>query len=427
MQRKDFVDFIPKPENKDVILYDISLQNLIDVNVFEEYNKLYPVFEMKKNQYNELKLKIEEYQKSINNIYLFNKKWDEQDYLEKLQNEKRTYSTLFNEIKKIENNISMLQRNLATVNEKIQIQQSKDAKKMIDKKDSIAKDIEKNKEKLLNLTNYLDTYKFALEQIDEQLKDNEEEFQMIVDVESKLNEGKCSCPFCNRLIRSVGEDSKFYNRLCKNMEKNRSKFEKLTAKKENLQSKIDYYKSEVKEVRTTLNNDIQFQKESNNFYQKKSIEMLKLEGSRDEMLNNISKLETQLKNQSGANSKQRLTLKDNIEKYELSLNNLKKARELKEAFSVEIVQFNNLKMELKDMLTTLEEYIKFISLYFKIMEQKAGEYCGPEYKFKFFKIENYQLHYILEIYYDGTEISQLDPDLKNDIDKYLAEKFSIYS
>jgi hypothetical protein len=37
MNRKQLINFIPKPENKDVIIYDLSLSDLIDKDVFKEY------------------------------------------------------------------------------------------------------------------------------------------------------------------------------------------------------------------------------------------------------------------------------------------------------------------------------------------------------------------------------------------------------
>ena len=427
MERKDFINFIPKPENKDVILYDISLKDLIDVNVLEEYNKLYPIFDSKKTQYIELKAKLEEYKKSINNIYLSNKDWNEEDYLIALKNDKKTYSTLFGEIKKKENSISMIQKNLKSINEKIEIQRIKDNKAIEDRKDNIDKNIAHNKEKLLNLTNYLDIYKFSLNQVEEQLKENEEDFQLLAKMESKLNEGKCRCEMCGHMITSVGEDSFFYNRLCKNIEKNKDRLEKLLAKKEKLETNINYYKTESKKVKDDLNNDLQFKKESYNFYQKKSTEILKLEATRDEMLNNISKLENQLKNDSKVNTKQYLNLKNNIEKYELSLNNLRKVKDMKEGHTQEIEDFTKIKEELKEILSKIELYIKFINIYFKIIEQKANEFCGDKFKFKFFKIENYKLDLILEIYYDNIEISQLDKKTREQVEKYLIEKFSIYS
>ena len=50
MNRKQLINSIPKPENKDVIVYDMSLSDLIDKDVFKEYNELLPIFLMKQEQ-----------------------------------------------------------------------------------------------------------------------------------------------------------------------------------------------------------------------------------------------------------------------------------------------------------------------------------------------------------------------------------------
>ena len=71
MNRKQLINSIPKPENKDIVVYDMSLSDLIDKDVFKEYNELLPVFLIKKEQCNGLELKLKEYQNSIDNIYLF--------------------------------------------------------------------------------------------------------------------------------------------------------------------------------------------------------------------------------------------------------------------------------------------------------------------------------------------------------------------
>ena len=426
MNRDDFIKFIPKPENKDIILYDISLKNLVDINVLEEYNKLYPVFVNKKNRYNELKQKTEEYQKIIDNIYLFKPSWTEEDYLQNLQNAKKTYSTIYGKIKKIKNNISMLQRNLKGINEKIQIQIAKENKKINNDKENIDKDIDNNRDKLFNLKNYLDTYKLSLNEINEQILDNSEGFKLLASMQSKLEEGKCKCEYCGRTIKSVDEDSLFYKRLYNNIEKNKNQLERLLKQKEKINSNISYYESEIQKIKDNLNNCIQFKKESNNLYAKKNIEVLKLEALRDKTINDISSLQKQLENDSDVKSKQYLDLKSNIEKYELSLENLNKIKEIKKQSILEIEEFNNLKKELKDMLDKINQYLKFIDIYFKILEQKANEYCGNEFKFKFHKIEDYKLTQILYINYQDRPYETLDYKTRTEVDKILAEKFSVY-
>lgn len=427
MEREQFIKFIPKPDNKDVILYDISLSDLIDLDVFQEYNKLYPIFINKKERYIFLKKVFEEYQSTINNIYLFKPSWSEEDYLQSLKDYKKNYSIVFGEIKKIENNIKMLQKNLQGINEKINFQTAKEEKQINNKKENINISIDKNKERMLNLKNFLDSYKLSLQNIEDQIIDNEEEFQILADMQSKLKEGKFKCEYCGRTIKSTSEDSLIYKRLTNNIEKNKNKLEKILKQKEKIELNISYYNSELIKVKNDLNNDIAFKKENYNFYKKKSIEILKLEALRDEILNNISSLEKQLKSNPKIKTKQYLDLKDNIKNCELSLINLKKIKEIKEQQKNEIEEFNELKKELKNMLEKLEKYIKFISIYFKIIEQKANEYCGNDFKFKFFKIEeNYKFVPYFNIIYKGINYWELDSKDKKEVDKILIEKFSIY-
>lgn len=427
MNRDDLIKFIPKPENKDVVLYDTSLKDLININVLEEYNKLYPIFINKRNKYNELKTKLDEYKKSIDSIYLFKPSWTEEDYLENLQNSKKTYSIMYGEIKKTENNILMLQKKIKAINEKIEIQTLKENKKINDKKQNIDKDIEHNREKLLNLKNYLNSYKLSLNEIEMQITNNTEEFQMLSTMQSKLEEGKCRCEYCGKMIKSVSEDSYFYKRLYNNIEKNKNQLQKMLKQKQKIESNISYYASEIQKIKDNLNNDIQFKNESNNFYMKKNVEILKLEGLRDEMINNISLLQKQLENDSRLKSKEYLDLKSTIEKYELSLENLNKIKDIKKESIIEIEEFNNLKKELKDMIDKINQYIKFIDIYFKIIEQKANEYCENDFKFKFHKIEDYKLIQILDINYQGKAYETLNYKTRTEVDKILIEKFSIYS
>lgn len=426
MNREDFIKFIPKPENKDVIIYDMSLQNLIDIDVLQEYNKLYPVFISKKEQYINLKAKLEEYNKIIDKVYLFKRNWAEEDYLQALKNDKKTYSILYGDIKKIENNISMLQRNLKGINEKIQIQESKENKKIEDKNDALEKDIEKNKEKLLNHKNFLDSYNLSLKEVNDRIEENQREFDDLCFIEKRLQDEKLVCPCCGSKIKTTNKNSAIFKRTYENIEKNKNKLEKLLEQQNKLELNIAYYEDEIKKIKSDLNNNIQFKKENKNVYQKKSLEVLKLEALKDELLNNIAKYEKELKSNEKTKNAKFIELKSNIEKYELSLNNIKKIRELKEENKNEMKEFTNLRKELKEMLDKLNLYLKFIEIYFKILQQKAEEYCGKDFKFKFARIEEYQLIPILEIYYKGLKYEELNSKDAKEIEKYLIEKFSIY-
>ena len=61
INRKDLINFVPKPKNSDVIIYDITLTDLIDVDVFYEYNKLLPNYLDVKNRHKTLKEKCKRF------------------------------------------------------------------------------------------------------------------------------------------------------------------------------------------------------------------------------------------------------------------------------------------------------------------------------------------------------------------------------
>lgn len=426
MDREQFIKFIPKPENKDVILYDTTLKDLIDIDVLEKYNELYSNFIKKKQEFLNLKEKSEEYQRMIDNIYLYKPSWNEQDYLDALQNDKKTYSTMYNDIKKIENNIEILQKKIKSIDEKIEMQEVKEKRTAEKKEKSIDEDIEKQKEKIANLRENLILYKQTLETINDEILDNENEFEFLSQMLEDLKIGNYKCKYCGSTIKVYSENSLIYKRLYKNTEQNKNELKQLLEKKKKVELNISYYESEILKIKKNLNNDIEFKKEKRNSYNKKSIEVLKLEALRDEMINNMSELKNELESNPRSHSKHFLELKERIDKYELSLDNLKRIKEIKENSNNEIQKINSLREEIKKIIPVLNKYLRFISIYFKIYEQKANEYCGDNIKFKFFKIEEYKLLEIFEITYKGIEYSQLDKKTREEVDKTLIEKFSIY-
>ena len=126
MDREHLINFIPKPSNENVILYDTTLKNLIDIDVFTEYNKLLPVFNFSQQMFLGYKNNIENYEKALNNLFLYQNSWSEEDYLFHLQNEKKTYANLYGPIKKIESNIEILQKKIKMTDEKIEMQITKE-------------------------------------------------------------------------------------------------------------------------------------------------------------------------------------------------------------------------------------------------------------------------------------------------------------
>ena len=425
--REDFIKFIPKPTNNDVILYDISLKELIDLDVYEEYKKLYAEYESKAKEYLALNKKIDEYSKKVNEAYLYKPSWTEKDYLENLQNDKKTYSILYNDIKKLENTIQISQKKIKSINQKIEIQTAKEQKEIANKKENIYIDIQKNREQLESLKVKLGSYKQDLEHINSQIEENQEDFQLLSAMDQELKLGDYKCKYCGSTVKVSSENSLIFKRLYKNVENNKLELEKLLTQKEKINNSISYYENEIKKVKIELNNNLQYTKQNYNFYQKKSVEILKLEALRDEAMNDISNAQKQLRNNPKLNSDRYKELKTRIDKYELSLENLKDLKEINSELAGEIDKYNKLTDELTEIADTLKKYLQFLTIFFKIYEQKANEYCGNNIKFKFFKIEKYKIWEIIEIKYGDTMYADLDKKTKEKVDKIIIEKFSIFS
>lgn len=429
INRKDLINFVPKPKNSDVIIYDITLTDLIDVDVFYEYNKLLPNYLDVKNRYKTLKEKLDQSIKEIDNMYLYNSSWGEKDYLLKLSDAKKVYSKLFGDVKKIENNITSLEKQITVANQKIELQKAKEKNLIENSKKNVDERIEKNNQLLEQYRIKRNYFLDLLKRINKNIKENEEEFSILVDMQSHLQDKTFVCKYCGSKINITTENienSHIYKRLANNIMDNKTELTNLLARQNEIKANKDQYDKEMKRIQAELTNDISLKSQDNVFYTKKSQEILKLEGFRDEMINNIDELKKQLKTKSETNTDKYLSLKKEIERYEISLDNLSKIKQLKFKNSDLITNIDKLKKELLPMHEKIEKYISFISIYFKIYEQKLTEFLGEDYKFNLFSFEDDSLKEILKITYKGLNYSDLSINEMENIDKYIYSKIQTF-
>ena len=254
LSREQLIKFIPKPKNEDVIVYDIELKDFIDKNVIEEYDRDLTLFLDKKEKYDLLKEKIKKVEDFIDNVYLFNPSWKEEDYLIRLRNNKKTYSTLYGKIKKIENNISIMQKKLKVMNEKIKIQEEKENLSIKKKKENIDDEIQKDKNSLLDLKEKISFFNLQMDFLNKSIFENQQEFNYLSKMESQLKDGKYRCEFCGSIIKDCSEDSLAYDRLVKKFMSNKQKAEVLLKRKEGVEKEIAYYEDKISEIKRVYDN-----------------------------------------------------------------------------------------------------------------------------------------------------------------------------
>lgn len=422
MNRENFIKIIPKPNNEDVILYDISLKDLIDIDVPAEYNKLLPIFKEEKKTFLKLKEEINVYKENINQMFLFNPSWSEETYLQKLREDMQTYSILYGNIKRKEDEIKILQKKIETINEQIIIQKSKEEKDNEDRNANIKSKIEENRVNLIKFKDTINVYKNSLKRIEEQIKNVKSDLKILKEAKIQLFRGTYECFCCGKKIKET-EAGKITNKIENNIHKNTEQLNILLEQKEKIKNTLNYYKNELANTKIELRNNTNFKKNYKNLYIKKSVEILKLEASKNECLNKLEEKKQSLTNEPQIKSKKLLELQNRIEKYKVSLENLKKIKSLKGNLAIKIKKYEEKQINLKKTEALIIKYLSFLRIYHKIYEQKASQYAGPDYKIKLFEIKNLDIIKILNIVYKGTEYSELSKRDKTIVDKNLIEKF----
>lgn len=427
MERHDLLNIINKPRNEDVIVYDTELADLIDVDVFKEYYNDYAAFKLKKENFILISNEIKEYEKSMDNIYLYRKDWNEIDYIEMLKKDKQQYSTLYKDIQKIENQLQILEKKYVSTNEQIEIQRSKDIKEIEDKKKNIDEENEKLKQNINDIRLKTNDIEINLSKINKQIDENSKEKEDIIMMINSIDQDAYTCQYCGTKITHASSKKRIYNLLQKNLENNIKENKALENEKNKIEKDLVYFNDELNKYKSNLRNNIEFKKQDYNFYIKKSLTVLKLEAIRDNILKQKNELTKEYNSNSKTNTKQYQELKDRMEKYNLSLENLKKIKEGKEKFKEKYQKYNELKNECIALKSNLDKYVKFISIFYKIYQQKINDYFGQDFNFTFYRFNEYELEEIFEIKYKNIKYSELSFALRKEFDEIYLEKIRYFS
>ena len=116
-----------------------------------------------------------------------------------------------------------------------------------------------------------------------------------------------------------------------------------------------------------------------------------------------------------------------MEKYELSLQNIKKIKEGKEKFQEKYKKYNDFKAECIILKNNLNKYKKFITIFYKIYQQKINDYFGQDFNFNFYRFNDYELEEIFEVKYKGINYNELSSTLRKEFDEIYLEKIKYFS
>lgn len=393
ISREDIFNIIPTPKNEDVIIYDTTLKDLLDTNVLSEYEVICKRIEVEKENYKRLETEIEHYKKVINDSYLYAPDWNEVDYIDVLRKERKNYSTLFEEMKKMQSQLDIMQRKCNSINEQIELQKKKDLKEIEDKKKSIDIDIATKEKDVAKIEKQLEYLSGEASRIIDFIGFVQDQIKMLEGIKGK------------DVSRAIDKCNTKLKRLDVALNKNTVS--------------IQIQKEKLKQSNIQLRNLIQFKQQDFTFYVKKSTRVLELEAQRDQVTNEMIELKQKIENDPITKDKSYQEVVGNIEKFETSLENLKKIKEYKANFSGKLESFKKVKELLSTHLSQRKEYVRFLDIYYKIYEQKANDYFGPDIKFKFHEIIDDQISLTTKITYKGQDLSLLNYQQREELEERL--------
>ena len=317
----------------------------------------------------------------------------------------------------------ILKKKTSAINDKISVQKVKEEKENEEKNININNEIEENKINVRKCKDTVGIYKNAYKRNEGQIKELKSDLKMLEISKQQLFKGDYKCFCCGKKIKEV-EAGKITDRIITNIQKKKQQLQNLSEEKEKIKNTLDYYNEQLSKNKIELQNNLAFRRNYKKIYIKKSVEILKLEAAKNECLEKIAKLNEKLENEPFIKSKKFLELKNRIEKYKVSLENLKQIKNAKAIMAKKINIYEEKEIEFNKVKTLITKYLSFLNIYYKIYEQRASQYAGSDYKIKLFEIKDLDIIEILNITYKGIEYSQLSKNNKEIVDKNLIEKFS---
>lgn len=422
MNRNALLSIIPKINNEDVIVYDISLSPLLNVNVFEKYNELLLEFEKNKNNFIYKNDIYKEYQNKINNSILTEKRWEEQDYIIALKNLEISYSKMFGDIKKLENNLKISENNIEKINEKIKIQQKLDSEEIENEKNEYDETMKKLKNDKIKIEYDIKIIKNDIKYAEKELELCNKEFKLLYKTYKSIEEGKeCVCELCGSNINTQSQYFEIISEKVKNNTDIIKHKEKIVSDKKD---ELKTLQRKIKDIDYEMDRLINIKYNSNLLYTKKSKQILQLEANKRDLIKKKNFFKNELRNNKSINSIKYIELKNKIEDYKNSLQTLKDLKEINENIIPLKKELEELFALCKNNKKQLEMYIKFIKIYYKICESKINTFFGNNFKFIFADFDDIKVIELLKVFYKGIEYSQLDPQTQKECDKEYNKKIN---
>lgn len=418
--RKNIIKLVRKPTNQDIIYYNSKFIDLINVDVEKLYYDELKKYRELEKQYLEVKSKIDDYNERVNNLNLIGKT-SELEYMSKIQELEIKYAKEYKEIKILENKINTYKNKIVDLKNKIEIQKAKE----IEDKKGFQSQLLKSKNRLSsnigNLKIALDINNKKIDITREKLNFERDKYNTFEETKKAIEEDNYVCQYCKSTL-----DKKSLKKVIKNAIKQQ---EIILEKIDKLKNELNILNNQKNELEDNLLNstselkNINFAEKQNLFaYDKKSVKVLKLEGTIFQLENEIENLEIQYEEKAkkaGPNFKR---MKAKLEAYKESFLNLREIKDQKENLKLDLNIYDDVIEQAKEIKFNLKLHCQFLMTRNKLWEQNLSNLFDNKLKFKLFEEENLEIKEICIIYYNNIESKYLKPDEEKEVERMIIDK-----
>lgn len=422
--RKTLLNFATKPSNADVIYYDNKFIDLINVDVDKLYNDELDLYSKLQKKYAIIKDEVDEYNARVENLKLLGKNMSEADYIEKIRTLEIEYAKKYKAIKILESKINTLSGKILDLQNKIEIQIAKEIQAKRNKKNEMLE----NKRKLSNETStlriILKNRNKVLDILKDKLNFERERYNTFEKNKKSIHEEKYRCDYCKCVI---------------NKKRSESLLNYIDTQQNSLLNKIDKLKKDIEEeeeetnkVNKKLSDDlaqlknIKSVEQQNIFaYEKKSVQVLRLEGKIFGIQEEIEKLKEEYNEKTKRAGAAFKDLKLKIESYKESLFNLHELKESRENLKVDLDIYKDIIEQVKTIKESLNFHCQFLITRNKLWEQKISNLFDNKIRVQLFTEENMIIKEECKVYYNNIELMYLRPDEEKIVENMIVDKMKL--
>lgn len=422
--RKTLLNFATKPSNADVIYYDNKFIDLINVDVDKLYNDELDLYSKLQKKYAIIKDEVDEYNARVENLKLLGKNMSEADYIEKIRTLEIEYAKKYKAIKILESKINTLSGKILDLQNKIEIQIAKEIQAKKNKKNEMLE----NKRKLSNETStlriILKNRNKVLDILKDKLNFERERYNTFEKNKKSIHEEKYRCDYCKCVINKKRSESLLnyidtqQNSLLNKIDKLKKDIEKEEEETNKVNKKLSDDLAQLKNIKSVEQQNIFA-------YEKKSVQVLRLEGKIFGIQEEIEKLKEEYNEKTKRAGAAFKDLKLKIESYKESLFNLHELKESRENLKVDLDIYKDIIEQVKTIKESLNFHCQFLTTRNKLWEQKISNLFDNKIRVQLFTEENMIIKEECKVYYNNIELMYLRPDEEKIVENMIVDKMKL--